>query len=226
MSIVNYMKLKLKIESSDYMKYNMEILIKSILAGIMIGIGGTIYLSLDNKIVGSILFAIGLFVIVVYGFNLYTGKIGYLINNFNIKYIRELIITLLGNFIGTFFVGFILKYTRIYTMISEKAKILAEIKLNDTLISILILSFFCGILMYLAVNTYKEVKDIGKYLAVFLGVIVFILCGFEHCIANMYYFSVSSTWSLNTLLYLLVMILGNSLGGILIPLCNKVIKNK
>ena len=206
------------------MKYNIEILIKSILAGIMIGIGGTIYLSLDNKIVGSILFAIGLFAIVVYGFNLYTGKIGYLINNFNKKYINELIITLIGNFIGTFFVGFILRYTRIYNMISEKAKTLADIKLNDTLISILILSFFCGILMYLAVNTYKEVKDIGKYLAVFLGVIVFILCGFEHCIANMYYFSVSSTWSLNTLLYLLVMILGNSLGGILIPLCNKVIK--
>ncbi len=206
------------------MKYNIEILIKSILAGIMIGIGGTIYLSLDNKIVGSILFAIGLFIIVVYSFNLYTGKIGYLINNFNKKYIRELIITLKGNFIGTLFVGFILKYTRIYTMISEKAKTLADIKLNDTLISILILSFFCGILMYLAVNTYKEVKDTGKYLAVFLGVIVFILCGFEHCIANMYYFSVSSTWSLNTLLYLLVMILGNSLGGILIPLCNKVIK--
>ena len=186
------------------MKSNISILIKSILAGIMIGIGGTIYLSLDNKIVGSILFVIGLFIIVVYSFNLYTGKIGYLINNFNKKYIRELIITLIGNFIGTFFVGFILKYTRIYTMISEKAKTLADIKLNDTLISILILSFFCGILMYLAVNTYKEVKDIGKYLAVFLGVIVFILCGFEHCIANMYYFSVSSTWSLNTLLYLLV----------------------
>ena len=166
-------------------------------------------MSLDNKIVGSILFAIGLFVIVVYSFNLYTGKIGYLINNFNKKYIRKLIITLIGNFIGTLFVGFILKYTRIYTMISEKAKTLAEIKLNDTLISILLLSFLCGILMYLAV---------------FLGVIVFILCGFEHCIANMYYFSVSSTWSLNTLLYLLVMILGNSLGGILIPLCNKVIK--
>ena len=206
------------------MKYNIEILIKSILAGIMIGVGGTIYLSLDNKIVGSILFAIGLFIIVVYSFNLYTGKIGYLINNFNKKYIRELIITLIGNFIGTFFVGFVLRYTRIYTSISDKAKGLVDIKLNDTLISILILSFFCGILMYLAVNTYKEVKDIGKYLAVFLGVIVFILCGFEHCIANMYYFSVSSTWSLNTLLYLLVMILGNSLGGILIPLCNKVIK--
>lgn len=205
------------------MKSNISILIKSILAGIMIGIGGTIFLSLDNKIVGSILFAIGLFMIVVYGFNLYTGKIGYLINNFNKKYIRELIITLIGNFIGTFFVGFILRYTRIYTSISDKAKGLVDIKLNDTLISILILSFFCGILMYLAVNTYKEVKDIGKYLAVFLGVIVFILCGFEHCIANMYYFSIANAWYLNTLLYLVIMILGNSLGGILIPLCNKII---
>ena len=58
----------------------------------------------------------------------------------------------------------------------------------------------------------------------FLLIFAFVASGFEHCIANMYYFSVSSTWSLNTLLYLLVMILGNSLGGILIPLCKKVIK--
>lgn len=202
----------------------MKCLVKSILAGIMIGIGGTVYLSVSDKVVGSILFAIGLFAILVYGFNLYTGKIGYLVSNFNFKYIRELVITLIGNFIGTFFVGFILRYTRIYSLISEKAKTLVDIKLDDTIISILILSFFCGILMYFAVNSYKEVKDVGKYVAVFLGVIVFILCGFEHCVANMYYFSVSSSWSLNSFLYLLVMILGNSLGGILIPVCDKIIK--
>ncbi|MGN1342243.1 MAG: formate/nitrite transporter family protein [Bacilli bacterium] len=202
----------------------MKCLVKSIIAGIMIGIGGTIYLSVENKVVGSILFAIGLFAIVVYGFNLYTGKIGYLVTNFNFKYIKELIITLMGNFIGTFFVGFILRYTRIYSLISEKAKALVDIKLDDTIISILILSFFCGILMYFAVNSYKELKDVGGYIAVFLGVIVFILCGFEHCVANMYYFSVSSSWCLNSFLYLLVMILGNSLGGMLIPLCDRIIK--
>lgn len=202
----------------------MKCLVKSIVAGVMIGIGGTIYLSVENKVVGSILFAIGLFAIVVYGFNLYTGKIGYLVTNFNFKYIKELIITLMGNFIGTLFVGFILRYTRIYSLISEKAKTLVDIKLDDTIISILILSFFCGILMYFAVNSYKELKDVGRYIAVFLGVIVFILCGFEHCVANMYYFSVSSSWCLNGFLYLLVMILGNSLGGMLIPLCDKIIK--
>ena len=202
----------------------MKDFIKSVLAGIMIGIGGTIYLSLDNKVVGASLFGIGLFMIVIYGFNLYTGKIGYLVDNFNFKYIKMLVITLIGNFIGTFLVGYILKFTRIYSLIHDKAKSLVDIKLDDSLVSILILAFFCGILMYLAVNTYKESKDIGKYLGVFLGVIVFILCGFEHCIANMYYFSVANAWNVNALLYLLVMILGNSLGGMLIPLCNKVIK--
>ncbi len=202
----------------------MKDFIKSVLAGIMIGIGGTIYLSIDNKVVGASLFGIGLFMIVIYGFNLYTGKIGYLVDNFNFKYIKMLVITLIGNFIGTFFVGYILKFTRIYSLIHDKAKLLVDVKLDDSLISILILAFFCGILMYLAVNTYKENKDISKYLGVFLGVIVFILCGFEHCIANMYYFSVANIWNLNTLLYLLIMILGNSLGGMLIPLCNKVIK--
>ena len=140
------------------------------------------------------------------------------------NYIMMLGITLIGNFIGTFFVGYILKFTRRYSLIHDKAKLLVNVKLDDSLISILILAFFCGILMYLAVNTYKENKDISKYLGVFLGVIVFILCGFEHCIANMYYFSVANIWNLNTLLYLLVMILGNSLRGILILLCNKVIK--
>ena len=135
-----------------------------------------------------------------------------------------MVITLVGNFIGTFFVGFILRYTRIYSLISEKAKALVDIKLDDNIISILILSFFCGILMYFAVNGYKELKDVGRYIAIFLGVIVFILCGFEHCVANMYYFSVSSSWCLNGFLYLLIMILGNSLGGMLIPLCDKIIK--
>ena len=48
--------------------------------------------------------------------------------------------------------------------------------------------------------------------------IVFILCGFEHCVANMYYFSIAGAWSMKTLGYVLVMTLGNSVGGVLIPL--------
>ena len=48
---------------------------------------------------------------------------------------------------------------------------------------------------------------------VFLCVMVFILSGFEHCIANMYYFSVAGVWSKDTFLLILLMTLGNSIGG-------------
>lgn len=203
----------------------MKILFKSFLAGIMIAIGGTVFLSIENKVIGASLFSIGLFGVLIYNLNLYTGKIGYLITNFNLKYIKELIITLIGNFIGACSVGFILRYTRIYDNIYEKSLILANTKLNDNILSIFILSIFCGLLMYYAVNGFKKQTDFGKYLVVYLGVAVFILCGFEHCIANMYYFSVGDIWSLKTLGYTGIMVLGNSIGSFIIPLCNLVIKD-
>ena len=191
----------------------------------MIAIGGTVFLSIENKVIGASLFSIGLFGVLIYNLNLYTGKIGYLITNFNLKYIKELIITLIGNFIGACSVGFILRYTRIYDKIYEKSLMLANTKLNDNILSIFILSIFCGLLMYYAVNGFKKQTDFGKYLVVYLGVAVFILCGFEHCIANMYYFSVADIWSLKTLGYTGIMVLGNSVGSFIIPLCNLVIKD-
>ena len=48
--------------------------VKAVLSGFMIGIGGTVYLSCSNKIVGAFLFTIGLITICEFGFNLY--KIG------------------------------------------------------------------------------------------------------------------------------------------------------
>lgn len=191
----------------------------------MIAIGGTVFLSIENKVIGASLFSIGLFGVLIYNLNLYTGKIGYLITNFNLKYIKELIITLIGNFIGACSVGFILRYTRIYDKIYEKSLMLANTKLNDNILSIFILSIFCGLLMYYAVNGFKKQTDFGKYLVVYLGVAVFILCGFEHCIANMYYFSVANIWSLKTLGYTGIMVLGNSIGSFILPLCNLVIKD-
>lgn len=191
----------------------------------MIAIGGTVFLSIENKVIGASLFSIGLFGVLIFNLNLYTGKIGYLITNFNLKYVKELAITIIGNFIGACSVGFILRYTRIYDNIYSKALILANTKLNDNLLSIFILSIFCGLLMYFAVNGFKKQTDFGKYLVVYLGVAVFILCGFEHCIANMYYFSVADIWSLKTLGYTGIMVLGNSVGSFIIPLCNLVIKD-
>ena len=206
------------------MKNALTDFIKAVLAGLMIAVGGTVYLSLENKMVGACLFAIGLFIIVTKGLNLYTGKVGYLFDN-PPSYLIEVGVTVLGNFAGTFCFGFLLKFTRIYQPINEKAQTLVAAKLDDNLVSILILSVFCGILMFLAVNGYRVLGDqLGGYLGVFLGVIVFILCGFEHSVANMFYITAAWAWSAKALLYLLVMIIGNGIGGVLFPLCDKAIK--
>lgn len=200
-------------------------LLKGIFAGIMISIAGTVYLSISNHLFGAFLFSIGLLVICMYGMNLYTGKIGYILINKK-DYIYELVLTLIGNFIGTFLSAKLLLLTR-YSGIREVASKIVALKLGDSMLSIFILSLFCGILMYIAVNNYKKLNtDIGKYSCIFLCVMVFILSGFEHCIANMFYFSISGSWDFNSLCYMLIMILGNSIGSILIAsYFNKFYKN-
>ena len=202
---------------------NINILFKGIYAGMMIGIGGTVYLSISNSIIGAIFFSVGLLTICIYKMNLYTGMIGYIIEN-KLNYIVTLLLTLIGNFIGTMITSLLVLNTRIAS-ISVRAKEISAIKINDNYLSIFILSIFCGMLMYIAVNTFKKEKDsIVRYLAIFICVIVFILSGFEHCIANMYYISLAKLWSLKAVLSMLIMILGNSVGSIFIAIFNNKIK--
>ena len=199
------------------MKNNLKILVRAILAGVMISIGGTIYLACESKLLGAFLFSIGLYAICAFGFNLYTGKIGYVIDN-KPKYLVELLITLIGNLIGTVACGYLLFLTRIGDKLRSTASVISEVKLNDNLLSIFILAIFCGIIMYLAVDLFKRLTDFGKYMGIFMGITVFILAGFEHCVANMYYFSAANMWTWKTALYVLVMIAGNSVGSILLAL--------
>ena len=43
---------------------------------------------------------------------------------------------------------------------------------------------------------------------------IFILSGFEHSIANMFYFSLAGVWSVKAVIYILVMICGNAFGAL------------
>lgn len=195
----------------------------SILGGMCIGIGGVVFLSCESKVVGAVFFCLGLFAICTFGFNLFTGKVGYVFQR-PLRYTGFVLSVWLGNLIGTGVVGYAVRATRI-AGIAEKAAGMCQTKLDDSLVSIFILSVFCNILMFIAVDGFRNnPHEIGKYIGIFLGVTVFILCGFEHCVANMFYFSVANAWSGRTVLYLLVMSVGNACGGVLIPLCRSVKK--
>lgn len=198
------------------MKY-LRTLLLSIMAGIAIGIGGTVFLSLDNKIIGSLLFTCGLYTICTQGLNLFTGKVGYLVNN-DKSYLLDLVIIWIGNFIGTFLTAQAILHTRVVN-ISKIAMNITNVKLSDSLISLFILGIFCGLLMYIAVDGYKKTNN---PIILFVCVMTFILCGFEHCIADMYYFAISEMINIDTMMMLLVITAGNTLGGIMIPLINKI----
>lgn len=95
-------------------------------------------------------------------------------------------------------------------------------KTTDSLVSLFVLGFFCNIFIYIGVDGYKNIPhEIGKYLALIFGVVGFILCGTEHCVADMFYFSVAGAWSGRAVLCLLVITLGNCAGGVFFPLLKK-----
>ena len=227
----------------------MKYFISAIFAGMMISFGGIVYLSclssqFYGSVIGSFLFSLGLLTVVARGYDLYTGKIGYLSINFNAeeyaptnlaKNLFYYPIIILGNFVGTAIIGYAFRATRSFpkdipSLLSEAAQsvskyfhaskgdesftrldLIVNAKLNDTPLSIFLLACACGVMMYLAVDGYKKTKS---WLFVILPVMVFILCGFEHCVANMFYFCASDCWSLHAVYYLLIMIAGNAVGAI------------
>ena len=197
--------------------------INAVIGGMMIGIGGCVSLSCDNKYIGSALFSLGLFAIIQFGFGLYTGKVGYVPLR-RPSYLSECLFTLLGNTLGTFIDAILLQQTRIFPAISEKAAASVDTKLGDSLWSAFILAVFCGILMFTAVENARLSNAAGghveKTVGILFCVMVFILCGFNHCIADMFYIFLTGTLD-KAAAYLPIVILGNSVGGVLFPLLKK-----
>lgn len=184
------------------------------LAGLMIGFGGVIYLMCANKMVGASLFSFGLLTIVCQGFALYTGRVGY----FREYGLWSILTTILGNFCGTWLVAKGFSLTR-HTV--DIAAVVAP-KLEDSSLSVLLLSVGCGVMMYLAVDSYRKSRS---WLFVIMPIVIFILSGFEHSIANMFYLSLAGEWGWDALRITLIALAGNALGSWLINAKNFTLKS-
>ena len=188
------------------------------LAGVCIALGGTVFLLTESRLAGALLFTVGLFTICTCGFSLFTGRVCYVFQRGG-AYAASLPVIWLGNLAGTALIALIERATRIGPALQAAAETVCAAKLGDTPGSVFLLAVLCNVLIYIAVDGFaNNPHELGKYLALFFGVTVFILCGFEHCVANMYYFTAAGVWSLRTLGYLLLMTAGNAVGGVLLPL--------
>ncbi len=203
------------------------VFLKGILAGLAIGLGGFLFVIASayvNKLLGSIVFAVGLFLVCFFKFELYTGKIGFAFDMKRKSYVLDLIVMLLGNVAGAYLLGFLIRLTPIMQVeaIAEKINAVAAARLvgvNETFLQAFISSIFCGALVFLAVYYYKNNKHfIFKVLALVICVAIFVYFGFEHVIANIFYFSFAGTVSVHAIVNLFICLLGNSIGALILRL--------
>ena len=192
--------------------------IGAVLAGMAIAIGGLAFLSVDSKVLGSALFTVGLFTVCTMGLNLFTGKVCYVFQN-DRDYALALPVIWIGNLAGTGLIALFAGLTRNAPALAEKAAGMCQVKLDDNLVSLFFLGILCNILIYIGVEGYKNIPhEIGKYLALLFGVMVFILCGTEHCVADMFYLWIGGSWNARAVACILAITLGNAVGGVLFPL--------
>jgi formate/nitrite transporter FocA (FNT family) len=209
-----------------------------LLAGLAIALGGfaSLFLKFDSSAISSVLqafiFTIGLFLICVLGLYLYTGKIGYILGAKK-KFIIDLPIILLGNFVGAALFGYVFYFfvksgniqsvqTAIEAIVNTKTATAATLEGFGVLF---LKGIMCGFCVFLAVFIFQNAKNTGfKYLGLILPIMAFVMCGFEHCIANVFYFSIGNSWNLNSVLNIIYVTVGNSIGSIMLYGLFKLIK--
>ncbi len=191
--------------------------IKGILAVFCICLGCCVYLSCDNEYIGAILFSVALFIVCVMKFSLFTGKIGFILQDFSKRHTLEILVGLFGNIVGCLLLAPLVKVG--LPELHDQALLLVQAKLTQTPLQTLIRAFFCGFLIYIAVYMFNHKDSTG---GIILAIPTFILSGFEHSIADAFYFVLSMTFSFESILFIFIVLVGNSLGALVAPFGEKV----
>lgn len=218
---------------------NTNRILMSIMAGIFISLGAQGYMvTYDNVFLRAAVFPVGLMLIVIVGGELFTGNclMTFALLQKKISasnYIKTMIQVFFGNFIGALIIVFFLYNANFYknNLLSETIVKIAHAKISLSFSTALIKGILCNILVSLGVWFAVTANDTtGKLLGSWFPVMLFVLCGYEHCVANMFTLPMgalldhSITWSQIVVNNLIPVTIGNFIGGgIIIPIVyNKV----
>ena len=173
---------------------------RMILLGIMAGafialagvgaIFGNVY---GGKIAGACIFPAGLALVVIAGSELFTGNNLMVMGLFSREYglgklLRNWSVVFLGNLVGALTVAWLVSLSGTFDSVAETVVATANAKVNLGFWEALIRGVLCNFLVCLAVwMSFGATSVGGKIAAVFFPVMLFVLCGFEHSVANMFY---------------------------------------
>ena len=139
------------------MKTQLLSFVKGILAGLAIGLGGFLYVLMVHfvqgelgRVLGSLLFAVGLFTVCTCMLHLYTGKIGMVYEGKQTKdFYISLPVMLIGNAIGAFGFGFalwaIFKDTSVMETVNRICTSRATLVSFDDFLAVIVQSTLCGV---------------------------------------------------------------------------------
>lgn len=203
-------------------KDTLNLILLSIMAGMTLSIAGFAYLKADG-LLGSILFSFGLFMIIIFGMKLYTGMVVD-IPEMPLKNWWQLIVCFLFNSVGILISVAIIKLTIIGDNLSFLAEIIVMKKLNGGLLSAFASSVLCGMLITLSVLSGRtaKTKSLSGTVGILFPVLMFVYLGLDHSVANqIYFFLAMPELTLELAAYVLLTVIGNAIGGVILPLVLK-----
>ena len=182
-----------------------KMILLGILAGAFIAIGGAASnvavhnipnVGLARTLAGAI-FPVGLMLVVLVGGELFTGNCLMLMALMDKKIsvssmIRNLVVVYFSNLVGALIIDILLFYSGQFNYTdgglgAYTIKVALE-KTTIAPVAAITSAILCNILVCLAILMASAAKDVtGKILAIFFPIWAFVICGFEHCVANMFY---------------------------------------
>lgn len=168
----------------------------AILAGAFIafaGVGATFGNVYANKVVGAMIFPGGLAMVILAGSELFTGNCLLIMPLLQgeikgMQVLKNLVIVYLGNLVGAVLVAAVTVFSGALDGISATVITTATNKATLEFFPALLKGFACNVLVCLAVwMGFSAETAGGKILAIFFPITIFVVAGFEHSVANMFY---------------------------------------
>ena len=207
----------------------------AVLAGAFIAFAGAasaIGSAAAGKLAGACIFPAGLAMVVIVGSELFTGNNLMVISLWEKRIspgqmLLAWAVVYIGNFVGSLLIAALAVYGGAFGAWYEPLVATAVSKVSLSFGEAVMRGVLCNILVCAAVWMGMAAKDAGgKVLCLYFPVMVFVLCGYEHSVANMFFlpaglfaagrYAVAAeglTWGAMFLKNLLPVTVGNILGG-------------
>ncbi|MGN0301497.1 MAG: formate/nitrite transporter family protein [Anaerotardibacter sp.] len=178
----------------------------AIAAGLFIGCGATLFTLVQGdteltfalkRLIGASCFSVGLMLVVVCGSELFTGNClmvcGLGSKKISLKgMLKNWVIVYVGNFIGSILLAGIVCGSAMAAMnngaVGEAMCSIAISKVTPDAFTLICKGIMCNFLVCLAVwMTFGARTLVDKIVACVMPITAFVACGFEHCVANMFF---------------------------------------